>query len=427
MIDWLYTLPDWVLLAFWAALLAGLMVVLPFLTHRVPWLRPNPENSDFVLRLQATLFTITSFVVAFTLVEAEVNFRKVDALISAEASHINRLDRLLVRYGDGAGEPVRPQLLVYARSVVADEWPALLASGNGSDKTQQTFVLFSRSILAIEPSLGRQTNIHAEILRSFDAVAEARDARLSRRYRVLLSATFWQAHLVRRGDPAVRQQHDRAHALSLAHPSWAARWPRWAPSSASCSSWTSRSRDARPLDPQAIVADHHDHRRALRAASCRPCPCRRRSRLLDEATFMGLAVLGLISNLMTLAWLAAYVLAIARIGHWLGRSALHCTLEGVTGAALIGLGAGARDRLGVKGLMPMKYLAMIVLLVAAACAAKNEPAGPPAIGAARRGSRRDRRRRPIEGPPNQPARSRSIRANVAGADDFLPANELARG
>ena len=137
----------------WSALLAGLMVVLPFLTHRVPWLRPNPENSDFVLRLQATLFTITSFVVAFTLVEAEVNIRKVDALVSAEASHINRLDRLLVRYGDGAGEQVRPQLLVYARSVVADEWPELLARGSGSDKTQRAFMLFSRSILAIERRL----------------------------------------------------------------------------------------------------------------------------------------------------------------------------------------------------------------------------------------------------------------------------------
>jgi hypothetical protein len=181
MIDWLYTLPDWALLAFWAALLAGLMVVLPFLTQRMPWLRPNPENSDFVLRLQATLFTITSFVVAFTLVEAEVNFRKVDALISAEASHINRLDRLLVRYGDGTGESVRPQLVAYARSVVADEWPELLAKESGSDKTQQAFMLFSRSILAIEPSLGRQTNIHAEILRSFDAIAEAREPRRAMR------------------------------------------------------------------------------------------------------------------------------------------------------------------------------------------------------------------------------------------------------
>jgi Protein of unknown function (DUF4239) len=194
MIDRLYTLPDWTLLAFWAALLAGLMVALPFLTQRLPWLRPNPENSDFVLRLQATLFTITSFVIAFTLVQAEFNFRKVDALVSSEASHINRLDRLLVRYGGGADDDMRPLLLAYARSVVAHEWPELLANGRGSDKTQQAFVGFSRGVLALEPAPGRQTNIHAEILRSFDAVAEARDGRLNA-VTVSLSATFWQAIL----------------------------------------------------------------------------------------------------------------------------------------------------------------------------------------------------------------------------------------
>lgn len=78
-----------------------------------------------------------------------------------------------------------------ATSVVADEWPELLARGSGSDKTQRAFMLFSRSILAIEPSLGRQTNIHAEILRSFDAIAEARLNAVT----VSLSATFWQAIL----------------------------------------------------------------------------------------------------------------------------------------------------------------------------------------------------------------------------------------
>ena len=60
MIDWLYTLPDWALLAFWAALLAGIMVVLPFLTHRIPWLRPNPENSDFVAPSSASCSSWTS-------------------------------------------------------------------------------------------------------------------------------------------------------------------------------------------------------------------------------------------------------------------------------------------------------------------------------------------------------------------------------
>jgi threonine/homoserine/homoserine lactone efflux protein len=41
---------------------------------------------------------------------------------------------------------------------------------------------------------------------------------------------------------------------------------------------------------------------------------------------------------MTLLWLAAYALAVARVGTWLRRPTIRRTLEGVTGAALIGLG-----------------------------------------------------------------------------------------
>ena len=36
MIDWLYILPDWALPAFWAGLLAGLMVVLDVASGRPP-------------------------------------------------------------------------------------------------------------------------------------------------------------------------------------------------------------------------------------------------------------------------------------------------------------------------------------------------------------------------------------------------------
>ena len=192
MIDWLYALPDWLVLFLWAAALASLIVLLPLLTHRVPWLRPSTENSDFVLRLQATLFTITSFVVAFTLVEAVANFRKVDTLVSVEASNINRLDRLLFRYGHDTADRVRPQLLGYARSVVAEEWPDLLRGS--SAKTHEAFVQVSLGVLALEPSPGRQTTLYAEILRSYDSVAEARDSRLNA-LTISLSATFWQAIL----------------------------------------------------------------------------------------------------------------------------------------------------------------------------------------------------------------------------------------
>jgi hypothetical protein len=190
-IDWLYSLPDWLLLVACAALLAGLITILPRVTNRVPWLSPDPAKTDFVLRLQATLFTVTSFVIAFTLVEAESNFRKVDSLVSAEASSINRLDRLLVRYGHETADSVRPHLVSYARSIVSDEWPEL-ARGDGSKKTQEVFTLVSRGVLALEPSQGRQVTIYAEILRSFDSVAEARDSRLNA-VTVSLSATFWEA------------------------------------------------------------------------------------------------------------------------------------------------------------------------------------------------------------------------------------------
>lgn len=190
MIDALYALPDWALLLAWASALAVLFVVMSALTHRVPRLRPNADNSDFVLRLQATLFTITGFVVAFTLVEALSNLRKVDTVVTAEASAINRLDRLLFKYGHDTSQRVRPELLEYARSVVADEWPAM--QRGASARTGQDFADVSNGILALEPAPGWQTVLYSEILRSYDAVAEARDARLGV-VTVSLGAGFWQA------------------------------------------------------------------------------------------------------------------------------------------------------------------------------------------------------------------------------------------
>lgn len=56
------------------------------------------------------------------------------------------------------------------------------------------------------------------------------------------------------------------------------------------------------------------------------------------ADFVGLAALGLLFSLMTLLWLTAYALATARMGDALRRPRIRRTLDGITGAALIGLG-----------------------------------------------------------------------------------------
>ncbi len=191
--DWLYSFPDIVILMVCAATLAAIIVFLPALVRRIPWMTPNDANTDFVLRMQATLFTMTSLVLAFTLVEAENNFRKVDALVSTEASQLNRLDRLLLRYGDPAAEAIRPHLLSYARSIVSDEWPNMLKD-KPSEKTRTALAPISRGVLSLDPQTNRQTMIYGEILRSFDSIAESRDARLAA-VSVALPAAYWQVVL----------------------------------------------------------------------------------------------------------------------------------------------------------------------------------------------------------------------------------------
>lgn len=193
MIDWLYSLPETLLLVMGAALMAAAILALPSLVHRLPYLRTSNENSDFVLRMQATLFTMTSLMLAFTLVEAENNFRKVDSLLATEASQINRLDRLFSRYGEHSAADLRLHLLAYAKAIVDDEWPAMLR-GETSDKVRLAFAPLSHGIFEIEPRPGRETTIYAEILRSFDQISESRDARLNA-VTLALPQPYWQVVL----------------------------------------------------------------------------------------------------------------------------------------------------------------------------------------------------------------------------------------
>ena len=57
-----------------------------------------------------------------------------------------------------------------------------------------------------------------------------------------------------------------------------------------------------------------------------------------SASFAALMMLGLVFSAMTLAWLVAYALAVAKVGDLLRRSGIRRAIEGVTGAVLIAFG-----------------------------------------------------------------------------------------
>jgi len=193
MIDLVSKLPEAVLLGLFAAIMALLMVFLPRLVRRVPLFSPSEQKNDFVFRIQTPLFTMTSLVLAFTMVQADINFRHVDALLTAEAVQINQLDRLLTRLGDSQASDIRPLLHTYARSIVADDWPSMLRH-HGSEDTRLAFMPISRRILAMNPSNGRQSLIFAEMLKSLDAIAESRATRLNT-VTLGLPAIYWEVTL----------------------------------------------------------------------------------------------------------------------------------------------------------------------------------------------------------------------------------------
>jgi hypothetical protein len=197
MADWLYLFPDSVLIAGSALLVAGAVVLLPKVIRLV---RPGlltTENTDFIFRIHGTLFTLTGFALAFTLVQAQANFRNGDAVVNAEAGDINNLDRLLTRYGDPSVTAIRPALLAYATSIARDEWPTM-AHDRGSDRTRALFPPVTRAVAAIKPVEPRQISIYGEMLKSLDAIVGARETRLEIATQGL-PGTYWTAVLAALG------------------------------------------------------------------------------------------------------------------------------------------------------------------------------------------------------------------------------------
>jgi hypothetical protein len=179
MIDWLYTLPEILLMILPAVTLVALLIGLSRGVRNILGVALDDTHVDFVMRVEMTLFSMTSLLLVFTLVQADTNYRQADALVSAESSRIDQLDRLMARYGDPKVAELRPLLADYTRSILQREWPAMLSNTAGHEQTVKTFAVISHRILAIEPATPRQSLLFGEMLKSLDATTEARASRLN--------------------------------------------------------------------------------------------------------------------------------------------------------------------------------------------------------------------------------------------------------
>ncbi len=164
-----------------ATICAGLMVLITIMPHvRAKLVRfdvsraVNDGASDAIKAVAG--FTV--FVVAFSLVQVQGQFRITEDLSLKEANAVSTLDRALYHFGTPAALAAREDLQAYVKSVIEEEWP-LLAHDQRSAKTDALYKKFSADVRRLEPETHRQQATENQMLRALDEMSDMREARLS--------------------------------------------------------------------------------------------------------------------------------------------------------------------------------------------------------------------------------------------------------
>ena len=191
--EWIYDLPNIGVALLFAIAGACLLGGAAFFRERILRIRVPSAHSEDTDKALAVVISFTGVVLAFSLVQANGNLRNLETQVATEAHNIDQLDRLILRYGDGdpATSALRGALRDYANSIVRDDWPEL-SKGRPSEQTAALFRPISRSVIAIEPSPGRQSLIYAEMLKKVDEIAADRKARVVSATKLELPSIFWE-------------------------------------------------------------------------------------------------------------------------------------------------------------------------------------------------------------------------------------------
>lgn len=186
---WLTRLPEFLSFAIVLAVLVSAVCVAPRLLRRpVSRLRIEAQAGSVIDAYKAVIGFL-GLVLAFSLVQAQTNYRASEELVVREANAIGNVDRSLARFGDPRMSGLRPPLLEYAKAVVGEEW-RVMSSGGRSARADALYVQVSRPARAVDVVDPRQQAIFNEILRGLDDVADFRESRLNAAS-VGLPGLFW--------------------------------------------------------------------------------------------------------------------------------------------------------------------------------------------------------------------------------------------
>jgi hypothetical protein len=163
----------------------------PHIVKAIYFLKPTEETIKIAQSLFALLGATVGVFIGFLLNQAQSNFQAASALVASEASQINNLDRLLLRFGDNYALEIRAQLKAYLESIINTEWPQLKLE-QGSKETHMLWRSISQKLFKLEPITPKQIAIYSDILNVAESVSEAREVRVDRSGQKL-PTIFWIA------------------------------------------------------------------------------------------------------------------------------------------------------------------------------------------------------------------------------------------
>jgi hypothetical protein len=135
--------------------------------------------------------TLTALVLAFSLVQAQANFRNTEAILTREASTLDLIQRGLQHIDSEAAADLRARLIAYGHAVIAEEWP-LLAHGKHSRRLDAAYAELLRAANSIEPTKSQQQSAYNDVVKNLDLLAYLRSERITAA-KVRLPSAFWHA------------------------------------------------------------------------------------------------------------------------------------------------------------------------------------------------------------------------------------------
>jgi ABC-type multidrug transport system fused ATPase/permease subunit len=174
MIDQIHRAPDLVILLVMLLVLGGIAYVAPYVGRYALRLRADKARDETVYESYKAVMAMAGVVLAFSLVEANSNYRAAHALVARQASAMLIVDRVLVRSGIADAAKGRPLLDAFGRSQLTDEWPTITTLGRHA-VTGEHYNALSRFVRKLEPQGQAQGIMYSELIKAMDDISDSRE------------------------------------------------------------------------------------------------------------------------------------------------------------------------------------------------------------------------------------------------------------